>query len=99
MNKTFKVVNIKTGEEIHDAFVLLPSTDCHARVALASYAESTNNPRIQNFIYKKLREIHQTRFGKKHHSKLDRFHKRVQAAVISDIEKNGPMRSALKKYY
>ena len=38
-NKTFKVIDKQTNQEVMDAFVLLPTRDSAARTALAAYAE------------------------------------------------------------
>lgn len=40
------VVNIKSGEEITDCFVLRPGRDPAARAALLAYAEATENAQL-----------------------------------------------------
>lgn len=44
----YDVVNHETGEEVRDGFVLRPSRDPHALVALAAYADSValENPTL-----------------------------------------------------
>jgi len=56
-NRTFKVIDKQTNEEVMDAFVLLPARDSAARTALAAYAEGTNNSKIARWGRAWLREI------------------------------------------
>ena len=60
-NKTFKVIDIETGAEVQGAFVLMPEQDSAARVALATYAEATNKPKIARWIRAWLQAIHKQR--------------------------------------
>ena len=64
-NRTFKVIDKQTNEEVLDAFVLLPARDSAARTALAAYAEATNNSKIARWIRAWLREIRITRIQEK----------------------------------
>ena len=64
-NRTFKVIDKQTNEEVMDAFVLLPTRDSAARTALAAYAEGTNNSKIARWIRAWLREIRITRIQEK----------------------------------
>ena len=64
-NRTFKVIDKQTNEEVIDAFVLLPTRDSAARTALAAYAEGTNNSKIARWIRAWLREIRIARIQEK----------------------------------
>jgi hypothetical protein len=44
--RRYKVLDIKTGKEVHGAFVLLPELDIASRTALAAYAETTINEKL-----------------------------------------------------
>jgi hypothetical protein len=63
-NKKFKVIDTTTGEEIHDAFVLLPLVDSAARVALSAYSEATRNAKTARFLRLWLHSIHDGRAKK-----------------------------------
>ncbi|MFA5015376.1 MAG: hypothetical protein WC549_07540 [Actinomycetota bacterium] len=64
-NKTFKVIDVKSNQEIDDAFVLMPEKDSAARVALAAYGEATNKPKIARWIRGWLQDIHRKRMERK----------------------------------
>lgn len=57
INRSFKVIDKETNQEVKDAFVLLPVHDFAARIALATYAEATNNSKIARWVRAWLREI------------------------------------------
>lgn len=42
----YQVIRKETGEVCEGAFVLRPQTDMAARIAIATYAEATHNPRL-----------------------------------------------------
>lgn len=56
-NRTYKVIDRQTNQEVKDAFVLLPVHDFAARIALTTYAEATNNLKIARWVRAWLREI------------------------------------------
>ncbi|MFC1514494.1 hypothetical protein ACFL5X_01160 [Candidatus Omnitrophota bacterium] len=53
----YKVIRAESGEEVDGAFILRPSTDTAARIALATYAEATHNPKLARDIRKWLKEL------------------------------------------
>lgn len=55
------MIDRQTNQEVEDVFVLLPTQDSAARVALAAYAEATNNSKIARWVRAWLREIRITR--------------------------------------
>ena len=57
INRSFKVIDKETNQEVKDAFILLPVHDFAARIALATYAEATNNSKIARWVRAWLREI------------------------------------------
>ena len=42
----YEVTRKETGEVCNGCFILRPVTDSAARIALATYAEATHNPRL-----------------------------------------------------
>ncbi len=53
----YRVVRNDTGEEVDGCFILRPVTDTAARIALATYAEATHNPRLGRDIREWLKEL------------------------------------------
>lgn len=53
----YLVVRKDSGETVDGCFVLRPVTDTAARVALATYAEATHNPRLAKDVRKWLRQL------------------------------------------
>jgi hypothetical protein len=53
----YKVVRRETNEEIDGAFILRPSTDVAAMIALATYAEATHNPCLGRDLRRWLRKL------------------------------------------
>ena len=53
----YQVTRKETGEVCDGAFVLRPVTDTAARIALATYAEATHNPRLGKEIRAWLRKL------------------------------------------
>ncbi|MBN2120688.1 MAG: hypothetical protein JW734_06505 [Candidatus Omnitrophica bacterium] len=64
-NRTYKVIDLTTNQEIEGTFVLIPEYDSAARSALAAYAEATNKPRIARWLRAWLHEIHRKRAQRK----------------------------------
>jgi len=53
----YVVVRKHTGETLDDCFVLRPTTDTAARIALATYAEATHNPELARDVRRWLSKI------------------------------------------
>ena len=53
----YQVTHKDTGEVCDGAFVLRPVTDTAARIALATYAEATHNPRLGKEIREWLKKL------------------------------------------
>jgi len=49
-NNRFKIIEVDSGKEIRNAFVLCPDDDIAARVAMAAYAQATKSSKIKHWL-------------------------------------------------